>query len=431
MSAASHSLLPHNLYTETAHSAPPTPPLDDDCSASVAIVGAGFAGLSAALHLAEMGVDVCVLEANEPGWGASGRNGGQLNPGLKFNPDELLARFGEDLGRRMVAMAWGAPDFTFELIARLGIDCDARQNGTLRAATSAATMEAIRETAAQCAAHGMPARFLDAAETREATGTGRYGAALFDPRGGDLHPLNYARCLTAAAQAAGAKIHGGSRVHTARRQAGKWLLRTENSAVSAEKLLVVTNAYADGLWPYLKESLVPVYSSIIATEPLPDHLAARILPQRPVLYESGHITVYYRLDAQNRLLMGGRGPQRPLERNTGALDYLKRYAQCLWPELAGIRWTHAWNGQLAITPDHLPHLHEPNEDALFYLGCNGRGVALATIMGKQLAERLAIGPHAPVDLPVSDIKPIRFHTFWPVGVHAAMLWGRLKDRLGI
>jgi len=323
--------LPTSLYADTALAAPPTPPLDVDRTVSVAIVGAGFAGLSAALHLAEMGVDVCVLEANEPGWGASGRNGGQVNPGLKFNPDELIARFGGDLGRRMIAMAWGAPDFTFDLIRRLGIDCDARQNGTLRAATNALTVRALQTTAAQCAANGMPTRFLDADDTKIATGTGRYPAALLDPRGGDLHPLNYARGLAVAAQKAGAAIHGNSRVISAQQQSGKWLLRTDKATVTADKLLVVTNAYADGLWPHLKQSLVPVYSSIVATEPLPDDLAARILPHRPVLYESGHITVYYRLDKQNRLLMGGRGPQRALVGHTGSLDYLKRYAEVLGP----------------------------------------------------------------------------------------------------
>ena len=192
--------LPTSLYTDTAHPAPLTPSLDTDRTVSVAIIGAGFAGLSAALHLAEMGVDVCALEANEPGWGASGRNGGQVNPGLKFNPDELLVRFGGDLGQRMIDMAWSAPAFTFDLISRLSIDCDARQNGTLRAATNTRTAKIVETTAVQCAAHGMPTRLLDARETTLATGTDRYPAALFDPRGGDLHPLNYTRGLAAAAQ---------------------------------------------------------------------------------------------------------------------------------------------------------------------------------------------------------------------------------------
>lgn len=196
----------------------------------------------------------------------------------------------------------------------------------------------------------------------------RYSAALFDPRGGDLHPLNYARGLAACAQEAGASIHGNSRVMSARKQSGKWLLHMDRATVTADKLLVVTNAYADDLWPGVRKSLVPVFSSIIATQPLPVNLAAHILPDRPVLYESGHITVYYRIDAGNRLLMGGRGPQRALNGQTGALDYLKHYAERLWPDLKGTRWTHAWNGQLAITPDHLPHVHEPAEDTLIYLG---------------------------------------------------------------
>ena len=423
--------MPVSLYTDTAHPGPLTPPIETDRATSVAIIGAGFAGLSAALHLAEMGVDVCVLEAHEPGFGASGRNGGQVNPGLKFDPDDIVARFGSDLGGRMVATSWGAPDFTFDLIRRLGIDCGARQNGTLRVATGAASLASIRTTADQCATHGMPTTFLDGAGTATATGTDRYPGALFDPRGGDLHPLKYARGLAKAAIAAGARLYGGSPVLSARRNSEKWVLQTPKAAVTADKILILTNAYADNLWPNLKKSLVPVFSSITATEPLPASVAAGILPHRPVLYESGRITVYYRIDEQNRLLMGGRGPQSPLDADGNALAYLQRYAASLWPDLQAARWTHAWNGQLAITSDHLPHLHTPSDDVLIYLGCNGRGVAMATTMGKQLAARIIGGPSQRIDLPVTGIKPMPFHALWPVGVHTAMLWGRLRDKLGL
>jgi glycine/D-amino acid oxidase-like deaminating enzyme len=175
---------------------------------------------------------------------------------------------------------------------------------------------------------------------------------------------------------------------------------------------------------------VPVFSAIAATEPLPDDIARQIMPTRSVLYENGRITVYYRVDASNRLLMGGRGPMRWI-RHPSAVDYLMRYAARLWPPLRGIRWTHGWNSRLAITADHFPHVHEPGPGALVYLGCNGRGVALATAMGQQLARRLIEGEAAEIALPITTLKPIRFHALWPLAVKSVVLYGRIRDRLGL
>jgi glycine/D-amino acid oxidase-like deaminating enzyme len=175
---------------------------------------------------------------------------------------------------------------------------------------------------------------------------------------------------------------------------------------------------------------VPVFSSIAATAPLPDAIARQIMPTRSVLYESGHITVYYRIDASNRLLMGGRGPMQWI-RDPSAVAYLMRYAIRLWPALKGVRWTHGWNSRLAITADHYPHVHEPGPGALVYLGCNGRGVALATAMGQQLAKRLIGGETAGIDMPITAVKPIRFHALWPVAVRSVVLYGRIRGRLGL
>jgi glycine/D-amino acid oxidase-like deaminating enzyme len=154
------------------------------------------------------------------------------------------------------------------------------------------------------------------------------------------------------------------------------------------------------------------------------------MPTRSVLYESGHITVYYRIDQHNRLLMGGRGPMRWISKPAD-VAYLIRYAERLWPSLKGVSWTHGWNSRLAITPDHYPHVHEPAENLLVSLGCNGRGVALSTAMGAQLAHRLAGGNNAGIDMPISGIKPMPMHAFWRVGVTAAVLTGRVRDRLGV
>src|SRR6267378_971663 len=379
-----------SLYADTAVPPVAAPPLDSDKTVSVAIIGGGFAGLSSALHLSEQGTDAIVLEAQEPGWGASGNNGGQLNPGLKLDPDTIEATFGTDLGRRMIAFAYDTPVFTLDLIRRHRIACEARQNGTLRAAYHEANAAAVENTAEQCIRRGMPVTVLDRDALREATGTDRYVRAMLDRRGGDLQPLSYARGLAGAAIAAGAAIHSRSPASSLRREGGRWRIDTPCAVVRADKILIATNGFTDDLWPGLRRTIVPVFSSIAATEPLPDDVARAIMPTRSVLYESGHITVYYRIDSSNRLLMGGRGPMQWIS-EPSAVAYLMRYAERLWPALRGMSWTHGWNSRLAMTADHYPHVHEPAPGALVYLGCNGRGVALATSMGQQLAKRLIGG----------------------------------------
>ena len=371
-----------------------------------------------------------MLEAREPGWGASGNNGGQLNPGLKLDPDTVEAAFGPDLGRRMIEFSYNTPTFTFDLIRRLGIACEARQNGTLRAAYHEMNAAAVETTAEQCMRRDMPVSLLDRSALREVTGADRYVRAMLDSRGGDLQPLSYARGLARAALAADAAIHGQTPATSLRREGGRWRVETPRAVVLAEKVLIATNGFTDDLWPGLRRTIVPVFSSIAATEPLPDDVARQIMPTRSVLYESGHITVYYRIDASNRLLMGGRGPMQWIM-DPSAVAYLMRYAIGLWPALRGIGWTHGWNSRLAITADHYPHVHEPGPGVLAYLGCNGRGVALASAMGQQLAKRLIGGAATGIDMPITSLRPIPLHAFWPVAVKSAVVYGRIRDRLGL
>jgi len=421
---------PPGLYAETAQPAPRTPLLDGDKRVSVAVIGGGFTGLSAALHLAERGVDVAVLEAREPGWGASGRNGGQVNPGLKHDPDVVTRDFGNDLGSRMVTLSGNAPNVVFDLIRRHRIDCEALQAGTLRAATSARDAAGIRGTAAQWARRDAPVVLLGAAEMRQATGSTGYVSALLDRRGGQVNPLGYARGLARAAMQAGAAVFGGTPAQRVHRNGALWHVATPTGTVRADKLVLATNGYSDDLWSGLRRSIVPVFSAIVASEKLPDALARAIMPTRSVLYEMGRVTVYYRLDRDNRLLMGGRCVQRDIAAPR-ELRYLVDYAQRLWPALRGIGWTHAWSGQLAVTWDHYPHLHEPRDDVLACLGYNGRGVAMSTAMGPQLALRIIGGRAAALDMPITTMREIPFHRLWRSAVAARMMHGRIRDWLGI
>jgi glycine/D-amino acid oxidase-like deaminating enzyme len=414
-----------NLYTETASPAPAAPPLEADVRTDVAVVGGGITGLSTALHAARSGAAVVLLEAEEIGFGASGRNGGQVNPGLKLDPDTVERDFGADLGGRMNALAGAAPALVFELVRRHGIDCDARQNGTLRAAVRARHVAAIQRTCAQLERRGAPVELLTGAALARATGTGRYACAMLDRRGGDLNPLSYARGLARAAIEAGARVHAHTRVCGMKRLDGGWRLDTGRAAVTATQVVLASNGYTDPLWPGLRRTIVPLFGAIAASAPLGDAAARSILPDRPVLYESGNITVYYRIDSRQRLLIGGRGPMREIA-GPAAIPHLTRYAARLWRALEGIEWTHAWGGRLAMTRDHYPHVHEPAPGMLICLGYNGRGVAMATAMGRALAQRMA-HPSAVFDMPLTPLEPIPMHAFWPLAVKAAILSGRVRD----
>jgi glycine/D-amino acid oxidase-like deaminating enzyme len=397
---------------------------------SVAIVGGGFTGLSTALYLAEHGVDVAVLEAHDPGWGASGRNGGQVNPGLKHDPDDVEAHFGPDLGGRMVELAWNAPKVVFDLATRHQIVCEAQQTGTLRAATTENSARSVRRSFDQATRRGMPVELLERPEIGAATGTSRYPCALLDRRGGHINPLGFARGLAQAAVQAGAKVHGSSPVTKLSRNGSTWRLATPRGTVHADRVLLATNGYTDGLWPGLRQTIVPVYSGIVATEPIPEEIARAVFPKRSSLYELGRVTVYYRLDASNRLLMGGRCQQRDATRAV-EMPFLARYAHRLWPQLRPFKFTHGWNGQIAATMDHYPHIHEPAPGVLVCLGYNGRGVAMATAMGPQLARRLLGGAPSQINMPITDMRGIPLHGFWRVGVAARIAYDRARDYLRI
>jgi glycine/D-amino acid oxidase-like deaminating enzyme len=424
------SRLPRSLYAETARERTATSLLEGDKRIQVAVIGGGFTGLSAALHLAQRGMQVAVLEAHEPGWGASGRNGGQVNPGLKYEPDQIEKDFGKTLGARMVAFSGNAPNKVFNLIRDHQIQCEANQGGTIRATFTRGSADMIRRATEGWQRRGMPVELLERERIAAVTGTNRYLLGALDRRGGSVNPLGYARGLAEIAIKAGATVHSQTPVKAIVRQGSAWMLTTPRGTVTADWVVLATNGYTDDVWPELRQSIVPVYSGIIATETLPEAIAQRILPHRSVLYEHESITVYYRLDVKNRLLMGGRSRLRPLE-GTADFGELIRYTKRLWPFIGDVSWSHGWNGQLAITPDHYPHFHEPAQNVIACLGYNGRGIAMATAMGGEIARRVTGTPAAELDMPVTDIRPIPFHALWPVAATARIAYGRIRNSLGI
>ena len=240
-------VIANSLWSATANPVVPCPELQSDVSADVAIVGAGFTGLSAALHLAQMGRSVAVLEAQTPGWGASGRNGGQVNPGLIEAPNDAIARFGPEMGQRMIRLSGQAGQLVFDLIAQHQIQCDARPVGWLRAAHNPGGLRSLVQKAEQWAQHGADLQLLSRPDVVQALGTNAYIGGLIDPRGGNLHPLNYALGLCDAARAAGVRIYGQSKVEKLERRGPEHLLVTKRGQLRAGRVLLCTNGYSGPL----------------------------------------------------------------------------------------------------------------------------------------------------------------------------------------
>lgn len=416
-----------SLWAATAHDAPDRPALRTDAEADVVVIGAGFTGLSAALHLAEAGKRVIVLEAETPGWGASGRNGGQVNPGLKADPDETEAEHGRDIGGRMVAASAAAGDLVFGLIKKHGIDCDANRCGWVRAATSASTLAALSETGRQWRARGHAVDEIDADEMAHLLGAKHYVGGLIDRRGGNLHPLNYALGLAAAAEKAGAIVHGQSRVKEVNSDVNSITVTTDAGTVTAGKALICTNAYTGPLANPLGQTVVPVTSVQVATEPLSDNVARSILPEGHSPSDTRRLLVYFRKDAHGRFIMGGRGAmsdKHVLDRQQA----LRNVALDLYPQLGDAKWRYAWGGDVALTRSHAPGLHKVAPNAMAGIGFNGRGVGMAIVMGRILADWAAGCPEDALDYPVTPADPIPFHRFRRIGLGATVALFGILDR---
>ena len=423
--------LADSLWTATAPAGPACPPLLGEVEAEVAIVGGGYTGLSAALHLAERKVSVVLLEAREPGWGASGRNGGQVIPGLKEDPDEVERIMGPTFGRRAVRLSAAAPDLVFDLVARHGIACDAVRAGWIQPAPDEAGVRLQQARVRQWERRGAPVEWLDRGAVSIALGTGLYEGGLLDRRGGSLQPLAYARGLAAAAIRAGARIHGRTAARRLERVGPGWRLLTPYGAVRARMVLVCTNGYTDGLVGGLAQALVPVTSVQVASAALSDNVRRSILPGGEAASDTRRLLVYFRLDPAGRLVIGGRGAYG--ERGIRAAQArLRRLAHRIFPQLPDdLRWERAWGGFVALTEDHLPFLVEPEPGLVAAGGYNGRGVAMATAMGRVLADKASGVPDAELDFPVTRLRPMPLHALRRPVIALAVAVKAVQDRLGL
>ncbi len=426
--------LPDSMWARTAAPAMPSPPLIGDHDADVAIVGAGYWGLSAALHAAERGARVVVLEAAEPGWGASGRHSGHVIPALsKLDPDDLLARLGPDTGRRFIELVRDCAALTFEVIRRHDIDCDAVSRGWLNPAHRPSRVAVLQRRFEQWRRFGARVELLDRDATAAVLGTSIYHGALLAATGGHLQPLSFARGLARAVAKLGGTVHGDSPVIGIARDGARWRVSTSRGNVFAPAVIITTNAYgtmfAKSPWPGLAQTVMPVTNWQMATFPVPPALRAAILPQDCAMSDTRGDLRFYRFDRDGRLVSGATlvslAHARPrLEAMVGARMKETFPALADW---GGFGFEAVWSGELAMTPGFMPRYYAPAPGIHAAAGCNGRGVGLGIALGRMLAEAALGEPVERLALPVSRVLPIPLHGLIRPVARSAMLYYRHLD----
>ena len=417
-----------SLWSVTAPAGPVCSALIGAQRAQAVVIGAGYTGLSAALHLAEAGRDVVVLEAADIGERASGTNGGQVIPSVNQDPDALEAMLGPYAGGRLVAAAAAGPDLVFDLIARHNIQCDATRTGWIQPATSQAALAQLARRAEQWWRRGAAVALLSRREVLQLTGSALYCGGLLDRRGGTVQPLAYVRGLAHALGRAGGRVCTNSPALRLARMRGAWSIETPQGNVSAPVVIIATDAYTGELNEDLRRTVVAVPSLQVATAPIPEALRSTILPDGQAASDTWHLLRYFRLEKSGRLVLGSRGTfsQAPDLRD---VQHHYHAVHEIYPQLKGIAFEYHWGGLVAMTRDHLPHLHELAPGLLAGLGFNGRGVAMATVMGRMLARRALGTPVVELGFPVSPVLPMPFHALSGIGARAATQYLRCVDGL--
>jgi gamma-glutamylputrescine oxidase len=422
--------LPQGYYAASATPAPVRPRLTGTVKADVCVIGAGYTGLTAALHLAGSGARVAVLEADTVGFAASGRNGGQIHTGHRKSQQELERWLGKVHARDLWDLCEEAKALLRQNVSTHRIACDLKDGLVIAAHNRSAIGPVARETEYLAKNYGYTkSRMMDAAETARQLGTEAYPAARYDMGGGHLHPLSYARGLAAAAEDAGAVIFEHSRARAIDEDRAGANVRCADGLLTADQVLLATDAFSGEIAPQLAKYIGHVESFVSATEPLGEDLNAKVLPCDAAVADTRHVLDYYRKSADGRMLYAGRESYWTIPKDIAAV--VRPRMLSVYPGLAGVKTQYAWSGAVGITATRMPHMGRLSKRVLFAHGYSGQGVALAGIGGKVMAEA-ALG------------KTERFDVFarvpatpFPGGallrkplVSAALMWFKLMDSVG-
>lgn len=419
---------PETFYRAALGPAPAHASLAGHVKADVCIIGGGFTGLSAALHLASIGARPVLIEADTIGYGASGRNGGQIHTGFRQTQRALERWLGELHARDLWNLSEEAKSLIREVATRYGIDC-ALTAGLVIAADDGGAIRPLADDTEYLRAHYgySAARMMDAAETARELGTVVYPAARFDSGGGHLQPLAFARGIAAAAEAAGARLHEHTRAQRIEASEHGVRVLCDRGTIDAGHVILACDAYSGLLVPELAPYIAHVESFMTATERLPDDVYQSVLPNDSAVADTRHVLDYFRKSEDRRMLFAGRETYFTVPQNVAAI--VRPRMERVYPLLKNIRTEYAWSGTVGITRTRMPHVGRLNPRTVFAHGYSGQGVALANLGGKVLAEAVT-GNAERFDV-LARVPAKRFPggawTRRPL-VAAGLIWYKIVDR---
>jgi glycine/D-amino acid oxidase-like deaminating enzyme len=403
---------PPSLWAAVTPSGPDLPELTGAQTADVVVVGAGFTGLSTALHLREAGVDVAIVEAMEPGWGASGRNNGQVIPTLsRPDPDDIVAKHGA-VGERFVGLLRDSAAMLFDVANRYHIAAEHEQTGWVQPVHSPGRIKIAERRVKQWSKFGAPVELLSRDQVRDMLGSEAWFGGLWNRTGGHINPLALSRGLARAVLEQGARIYARSPAESFELRDGKWVVKTAKGEIAGRALVMATNAYSGeivkSLVPEIATEVMPVLSWQMATPPLSDNVRKTIIPGRQAMSDTHGELYFARYDARNRLVTGGAvlGPGNKAERLKARV---KERLQRLWPQIGEVSFDYVWNGYVGMTTDFMPRIHRLGPDAYGWTGCNGRAVALSIALGNELSKAARGVPEDELALPFTEPVTIPAH----------------------
>ena len=403
---------PDSLWAAATPAGPALDRLRGSIETDALVIGAGFTGLSTALHLREMGIETTVIEAVSPGWGASGRNNGQVIPTLtRPEPDDLEARHGA-AGERFVTVLRDCAATLFDVVRKYDLNAEAEQNGWIQPVHTPGRMKIAERRVEQWSRRGAPAELLSRDEVIARTGSRQWHGGFWNRTGGHINPLALARELARTVVVLGGTIYENTPAQTITRDNDRWIVETEHGRITAQRLMMATNAYSGEfsrtLEPKIAKQVVPIRSWQMATRPLGDNLRAMIIPGREAVSDTHGDLHFMRYDARHRLITGG-----ALVIATGGASRLRQRIgarlQRLFPEIGDVHFDYVWNGYVGMTTDFTPRFHRIGPNGFAWVGCNGRGVGLSVALGREFARALTGEPLEQLGLPLSEPRPLPMH----------------------